>query len=122
VIPAKTPPARPGYTLPAEIIPGLNHVYGAVGMARMADNINPDRDSNGSQYYIVSNPNGTAFLDGDYSVFGFVFTGMDVVFTISEVEVDVDSHPLETVYMNKVSVENYTSDELLNDFGFTIPL
>lgn len=111
----------PGYTLPAEIIPGLDHVYGAVGMARLSDDINPDRDSNGSQYYIVSDPDGEPFLDGAYSVFGFVFTGMDVVFTISEVEVDEDSYPLETVYINKVSVENYTADELLNNFGFTIP-
>ncbi|RLD53830.1 MAG: hypothetical protein DRJ05_15780, partial [Bacteroidetes bacterium] len=106
----------PGYTLPAEIVPGLNHVYGAVGAARQSDEYNPDRDSNGSQYYIVSNPDGTSFLDGNYSVFGFVFSGMDVVFEISEVEVDGNSHPLETVYMNTVSVEEFSAQQLEDDF------
>lgn len=111
----------PGYTMPAEIIPGLNHVYGAVGMARLSDDINPDRDSNGSQFYVVSDLDGEPFLDTKYSVFGIVFSGMDVVFEISELDVDVNSYPLETVYMTNVSVENYSSIELLNNFGFTIP-
>jgi cyclophilin family peptidyl-prolyl cis-trans isomerase len=111
----------PGYTLPAEIIPGLNHVYGAVGAARQSDEINPDRDSNGSQYYIVSDPEGEDFLDGKYSVFGFVFSGMDVVFDISQVEVDTLWRPLETVYMNKVSIESFSAKQLEDDFGFDIP-
>ncbi|NOX47352.1 MAG: peptidylprolyl isomerase [Chlorobi bacterium] len=112
----------PGYTLPAEIIPGLNHVYGAVGAARMSDAINPDRDSNGSQFYIVSDPNGEEdILDGKYSVFGFVFSGMDVIFEISQVEVDSLSHPLETVYMNKVTIEELSAQQLQDNFDFLIP-
>jgi cyclophilin family peptidyl-prolyl cis-trans isomerase len=111
----------PGYTMPAEIIPGLDHVYGAVGMARLSDDINPDRDSNGSQFYVVSDPDGEPFLNDKYSVFGIVFTGMDVVFAISEVDVDGNSYPVETVYMTKVSVENYSASQLQNNFGFTIP-
>ena len=66
-----------GYTIPAEIVDGLNHDYGAVGAARMPDDVNPDRESNGSQYYIVCDPDGRPFLDGNYTVFGYVFSGMD---------------------------------------------
>lgn len=44
----------PGYTLPAEIDwPYTYHVRGAVAMARDPDEVNPERRSNGSQFYIV---------------------------------------------------------------------
>lgn len=43
----------PGYTLPAEIIPGFIHKKGVLAAARNPDNINPEFRSNGSQFYIV---------------------------------------------------------------------
>lgn len=43
----------PGYTLPAEIIPSLVHKRGVLSAARQPDEVNPDRRSNGSQFYIV---------------------------------------------------------------------
>jgi peptidyl-prolyl cis-trans isomerase B (cyclophilin B) len=43
----------PGYTLKAEIVPGLIHRRGALAAARQPDPVNPERDSNGSQFYIV---------------------------------------------------------------------
>ena len=43
----------PGYTLPAEILPGRYHKRGALATARSGDNMNPERESNGSQFYIV---------------------------------------------------------------------
>lgn len=43
----------PGYTLPAEIVPGLIHRRGALAAARQPDPVNPERNSNGSQFYIV---------------------------------------------------------------------
>lgn len=110
----------PGYNIPAEIIPGLDHIYGAVGMARWPDNVNPDRESNGSQYYIVSDPDGESFLDGDYTVFGFVFFGMDAVFDISQVAVDSVSKPLEDVVMNQLTIQNFTAHDLKNLFNFDI--
>ncbi|MBN1339948.1 MAG: peptidylprolyl isomerase [Bacteroidales bacterium] len=112
----------PGYTVPAEFVSSLHHVYGAVGMARMSDNINPDKESNGSQYYIVVDTAGTSFLDMNYTVFGFVFHGMDAVFNISKVDVDTNDRPLETVYMNKMTIEEYTAAELKNLFGYTAPV
>jgi peptidyl-prolyl cis-trans isomerase B (cyclophilin B) len=65
----------PGYVVPAEI--RLPHVEGAVAMARLSDEVNPQRDSSGSQFYITLAP--TPFLDGAYTVFGQVIAGMDVV-------------------------------------------
>ena len=111
----------PGYNIPAEIVDGLNHVYGAVGAARLPDTLNPDRESNGSQYYIVCDPDGRPGLDGDYTVFGIVFTGMEAVFEISEVAVDTNDRPVNDVYMKKLTVEAYTEQELKDDFDFDIP-
>jgi cyclophilin family peptidyl-prolyl cis-trans isomerase len=65
----------PGYTIPAEI--KLLHVEGAIAMARLSDQVNPKRESSGSQFYITLAA--TPFLDGAYTAFGKVTSGMDVV-------------------------------------------
>ncbi len=62
----------PGYRSPAEI--GLPHEKGAVAMARRE---NPEKMSSGSQFYITLEA--APHLDGNYSVFGKVVQGMDVV-------------------------------------------
>jgi cyclophilin family peptidyl-prolyl cis-trans isomerase len=110
----------PGYTIPAEIVPGNTHQYGAVGAARLGDDVNPDKESNGSQYYIVCDPNGEPFLNGKYSVFGFVFSGMDVVFEISQTPVDANDRPLEDVAMDNLEIEFFTAAELQSLFNFSI--
>ncbi len=69
----------PGYTVPAEI--GLEHVKGAIAMARRGDQVNPERASSGSQFYITLAE--TPHLDGAYTVFGEVVEGMDVVEAIA---------------------------------------
>ena len=43
----------PGYTIPAEIQAELFHRRGALATARTSDQVNPDRESSGSQFYIV---------------------------------------------------------------------
>jgi cyclophilin family peptidyl-prolyl cis-trans isomerase len=77
--PAGTGSGGPGYTVPAEI--QLLHVEGAIAMARLPDQTNPERASSGSQFYITLAP--TPFLDGAYTVFGQVTAGMDVVQSIA---------------------------------------
>ena len=77
--PAGTGGGGPGYTVPAEI--QLPHVEGAIAMARRGDQVNPTRASSGSQFYITLAP--TPFLDGAYTAFGQVTTGMDVVQSIA---------------------------------------
>ncbi|MCJ7738193.1 MAG: peptidylprolyl isomerase [Anaerolineae bacterium] len=76
--PAGNGAGGPGYTVPAEI--DLIHTQGAIAMARRADNVNPERESSGSQFYIALEP--LPGLDGQYTVFGQVTDGMDVVKTI----------------------------------------
>lgn len=43
----------PGYTIPAEIVPGKVHLKGALAAARQGDQVNPEKRSSGSQFYIV---------------------------------------------------------------------
>ena len=61
----------PGYTIPAEFN-SRQHLEGTLAMARSAD-----PDSAGSQFYICLAPQPS--LDGQYTVFGEVIEGMDVV-------------------------------------------
>jgi cyclophilin family peptidyl-prolyl cis-trans isomerase len=111
----------PGYTIPAEFRTSIKHVNGAVGAARLADNINPNKESSGSQFYIVDNINGTPSLDGKYTVFGIVVDGITTVDAISQVPTNPSNdRPLVNVYMKKVSIVNYTAQELKDNFGFTI--
>jgi len=69
----------PGYTVPAEI--QLPHPEGAIAMARKSDEVNPERASSGSQFYITLAP--TPFLDGAYTAFGQVIEGMEIVKSIA---------------------------------------
>ncbi len=66
-----------GYTQPAEIVAGLSHQRGTVAAARTGDHVNPERRSSGSQFYICFAP--TSWLDGQYSIFGEVVSGMENV-------------------------------------------
>ncbi|MFA6455684.1 MAG: peptidylprolyl isomerase [Bacteroidota bacterium] len=90
----------PGYTIDAEI--GLAHDRGVIAAARQGDQINPQRKSNGSQFYITVVP--TTFLDGQYSVFGKVVEGMDVADKIVAVPRDARDNPLEKVMIKKMTV------------------
>ncbi|MGH7932211.1 MAG: peptidylprolyl isomerase [Candidatus Binataceae bacterium] len=67
----------PGYDLPAEIDANEHHLRGTVAMARTGDAVNPERRSSGSQFYICLAA--APFLDGQYTIFGGVVEGMDVV-------------------------------------------
>ena len=79
------------YNLAPEFNDSLRHVYGAVGAGR---DDNPEKLSAGCQFYIVANKNGLARLDGNYTVFGQVIKGMDVVETIVSVPTDSTDQPL----------------------------
>jgi len=106
----------PGYTLPAEFVPELKHTYGAVGAARQGDAINPKRESNGSQFYIVVNKAGTPFLDGAYTVFGKVLEGMEVAEAIAGVPRDRADRPQEPIRM-QVRLERHRVRHLVKRYG-----
>ena len=79
--PAGNGSGGPGYTLPAEIPPLLQHVPGTVAMARRDDSVNPDKRSSGSQFYICLSS--APRLDGKYTIFGEVKQGLDIAGLLS---------------------------------------
>ncbi len=110
----------PDYTLPAEIRPEFPHIKGAVAAARKGDNVNPEKASSGSQFYIVENDGGTPFLDGNYTVFGQVIRGLEVIEAIAEVPRDGRDRPREDVRMS-VRVERLKRKTITEKYGYTFP-
>jgi len=91
----------PGYTVSAEI--KLLHKRGSIAMARLPDQVNPARESSGSQFYIALAD--LPDLDGQYTVFGQVTEGMEVVDKIASVQTDSSDKPLTPVTINKAYLE-----------------
>ncbi|MEM0970432.1 MAG: peptidylprolyl isomerase, partial [Verrucomicrobiota bacterium] len=83
----------PGYTVPAEI--GGNHKRGALAMARLPDSENPSRSSSGSQFYIALDDLNQ--LDGDYTVFGNVVSGIQHLDYFSKLTADTNDVPVNRV-------------------------
>jgi peptidyl-prolyl cis-trans isomerase B (cyclophilin B) len=86
----------PEYLLAPEFVPELKHVYGAVGAGRDG---NPDKLSARCQFYIVQNPDGIPRLDGDYTIFGQVIKGMDVIEQIVRMKRDSKDEPVKPITM-----------------------
>ena len=124
----------PGYTVPAEFVDGKYHKYGALAAARKPDQVNPEKASSGSQFYIVQGQvttsetlenfaartgvnytneqietyttvGGTPHLDGSYTVFGEVIDGFDVIDKIAKVKTDRANKPIEPVLMSVRIIE-----------------
>lgn len=102
----------PECLLEPEFIPELTHVYGAVGAGR---DDNPGKQSARCQIYIVQNTNGEHRLDGDYTVFGQVIKGMDVVDKMVAVPRDESDQPLTPITMdiNVISISQSELDALV---------
>ncbi len=96
------------YLLEPEFVPAIRHRYGAVGAGR---DDNPGKLSAGCQFYIVQNRKGLARLDDNYTVFGQVFKGMDVIDAIVAVKTDSTNTPLTPIKLD-VNVVNMTAAQL----------
>lgn len=87
----------PGYQFDDEI---NDHKFtvGTVGMA------NSGANTNGSQFFIVTEKEQPS-LDGKYTVFGQVISGMETVAKIAESPVDKNDKPISPVYLEKVVIK-----------------
>lgn len=91
-------------TVPAEI--KRPHKLGSVAMARRSDKVNPDKKSNGFQFYFALG--NMASLDGQYTVFGQVVSGLEWIERISRVPADSNDCPLERIEVKSVKVVDQT--------------
>ena len=91
----------PDYTVPAEFVNQYWHKKGAIAAARKGDMANPTKASSGSQFYIVHDENACLHLDGQYSIFGEVIEGLEVIDKIAAVETDYYDRPMEDVMIIK---------------------
>jgi len=92
----------PDYTVPAEFVNEYWHKKGALAAARKGDMANPTKASSGSQFYIVHDENACLHLDGQYSIFGEVVEGLDVIDKIASVDVDRMDRPYEDVIIKEI--------------------
>lgn len=93
------------YKIEPEIrTPEIRHRYGSVAAAREGDDVNPDRLSSASQFYIVTRKGGTPHLDGGYTVFGEVVEGMEVANRIQRKMRDDYDRPVYDVRIIKATV------------------
>ena len=93
----------PGYTIPAEIVKGFTHKKGALAAARRGDFVNPAKESSGSQFYIVQDENGCKHLDGEYTIFGEVVSGLNVIDKIAAKRTDSHDRPSEPIQIISVT-------------------
>lgn len=123
----------PGYTLPAHIVPGLFHKRGMIGSPRKPDTKNSKRRSDGSQFYIVTGRTyndaelneiekqnnirftagqrktyktigGAPHIDGTYTIFGEVISGIEIADQVSKVEIGKDFRPVKDIRIKRISI------------------
>lgn len=124
----------PAYTIPAEFNTNLIHKKGALAAARMGDQVNPSKASSGSQFYIAQGQvysaqqlsmlmqrmgkkpsqlqidtygtiGGVPHLDGDYTVFGQVVEGLEIIDKIATVKTDRADRPVQDIKITIALVE-----------------
>lgn len=120
------------YTVPAEFDSSLYHKKGAIAMARENDDVNPKKASSSTQFYLIEGRTftdvemnkmeerfkiiipeshravyrtvgGAPFLDMNYTVFGQVVSGLDVIDKIAHAAKDEHDRPLHDIHM-KISI------------------
>jgi cyclophilin family peptidyl-prolyl cis-trans isomerase len=91
------------YLLPPDTKRGYIHQRGSISMPS-SEIENAYKLASPFQFFIVMNREKAKHLDGDYTVFGEVIKGMDVVDKINAVKTDDGDWPLQNVYIRKVEI------------------
>ena len=123
----------PGYTIPAHVVPGLYHKRGAIGSPRKPDSANKEKRSDGSQFYIVTGRKylddelneiekenkikftpeqrevyktigGSPHIDGSYTVFGEVVSGLEIADRITLLPIQNDFRPVQDIRLKRVKI------------------
>jgi cyclophilin family peptidyl-prolyl cis-trans isomerase len=110
----------PGYTIPAEIKSNIKHKKGSLAAARLGNNVNPAKESSGSQFYIAVSTSGTAHLNGEYTVFGEVMKGIEVADEIVKQPRNQQTNKPNTAIKMTVKVVNKSKQQLKDEFGFEL--
>jgi len=80
----------------------------------------PRKTYTDEQYEMYATAGGTPFLDWDYTVFGQVVEGLDVVDAIAAVQKDAGNKPVENIYM-VVTVEELPREKITELYGIEYP-
>ena len=91
------------YLLPNDLEKGYTHKRGMISMpSSLVDN--PYKMASPFEFFIVQSKNGAHHLDGSYTVFGKVISGMNTVDKIAATPTDNSDWPLQNIYINKVEI------------------
>ena len=91
------------YLLPNDYDKGYKHDRGMLSMP--SKNIeNPYKKASPFEFFIVQQQGGAHHLDGDYTIFGKVIRGMEVVDKIAAVPTDASDWPLQNVFIRKIEI------------------
>lgn len=107
-----------GDPIPAEIHAHYSHIRGAVGTARSGDDVNPERKSNPTQFYIIQNCKGAHHLDGKYTIFGQVMSGFEVIEKIASQPTDNRDRPIEKIRIT-VDIDGVSRADIEKFYNFT---
>ncbi|SDB45397.1 Peptidyl-prolyl cis-trans isomerase (rotamase)-cyclophilin family [Flavobacteriaceae bacterium MAR_2010_188] len=91
------------YLLPKDTQHGFRHNRGVVSMPS-SEIANPHKMASPYEFFIVQKSDGAYHLDGEYTAFGEVISGMDVVDEIAKQKTDKAEWPLHNVYIRKVEI------------------
>jgi len=93
------------YLIPPEIKPSRNHRYGTVSGAKDYRE-NPDNKSAPYEFFIFLGPQtSTRHLNGNYTIFGEVIKGMNVVEKIANLPAEDDDWPIQNVYIQNITLQ-----------------
>lgn len=91
------------YLLPTDTKRGYTHDRGVISMPS-SEIDNPHKLASPFEFFIVQQVGGAKFLDGDYTIFGKVTRGMDVIDKIAAVDTDEGDWPQKNIFIKKVEI------------------
>ncbi|GAA4269984.1 peptidylprolyl isomerase [Hyunsoonleella aestuarii] len=91
------------YLLPTDTKRGFKHDRGVISMPS-GEIDNPHKLASPFEFFIVQHKGGAHFLDGDYTIFGKVIKGMDVVDRIAAVDTDEADWPLKNIFIRTIEI------------------